>query len=93
MIKCYACSIDPHRFRDCLSVTCGCSFCVQELYLIKNELLDDVAETSPRFLKIDNEEIKLLPDLTKEVTKFNHIKRHEWLPVKVDKRFKRRKQD
>jgi len=91
MIKCYRCSTDPHRFKDCLSVTCGCA-CVNEIRSTgSNQSLDDVAETSPRFLKIDNEEIKLLPDLTKEVTRFTQVNRHEWLPVKVDKRFKRRK--
>lgn len=91
MIKCYGCSKTQHTFSDCLSVTCGCA-CVNEIRSAGgNQSLDDVAETSPRFLKIDNEEIKLLPDLTKEVTKFSQIKRNEWLPVKVDKRFKRRK--
>ena len=92
MIKCYGCSSKPiHRFRDCLSSICGCS-CVSEIYsTIKNQLVEDVSETSPKFLRIDNVEIKTLPDLAKEVTEFSKINRQEWLPVKKDRRFKRRK--
>jgi hypothetical protein len=91
MIKCYGCSSKPiHRFSDCLDSACGCS-CLQEIYsTIQNQNLDDVSENSPKFLRIDNVEIKTLPDLAKEVTEFSKIDRREWLPVKKDKRFKRK---
>jgi hypothetical protein len=52
---------------------------------------EDVAADSPNFLKINNVEIKGLPDATAEVKEFNKIDRSEWLPKKkIDKRFKRR---
>ncbi|MGH7974964.1 MAG: hypothetical protein ACREBR_05535 [bacterium] len=53
----------------------------------KNELAEEVLETSPKFLKIPNVEIKKLPDLAKAVTRFTKIRRSEWLPKKKDKRF------
>ena len=92
MIKCYGCSSKPiHRFSDCLLESCGCS-CISEIYsTVSNQNLEDVSETSPKFLRIDNVEIKTLPDLAKEVSEFSKINRHEWLPVKKDRRFKRRK--
>jgi len=74
-----------------LSETCSCP-CVREIYsAVTNLQIEDVSETSPKFLRIDNVEIKALPDLAKEVTEFNHIRKDEWLPKKKDKRFKRRK--
>lgn len=92
MIKCYGCSSKPvHRFSDCLDSACGCS-CIQEIYsTLANQDLDNVSANSPKFLRIDNVEIKGLPDLAKEVTEFNKIRKEEWLPVKVDRRFKKRK--
>ena len=92
MIKCYGCSSKPvHKFNACLDSACQCS-CVQEIYsTAQNQHLDDISEGSPKFLRIDNVEIKTLPDLAKEVTEFSKINRHEWLPVKKDRRFKLRK--
>ena len=92
MIKCYGCLSKPtHRFSDCLSETCACT-CVREIYsTAKNLRIEDVSKMSPKFLRIDNVEIKTLPDLAKEVTEFSKIDRNEWLPVKRDRRFKRRK--
>lgn len=92
MIKCYAClTKSNHKFSDCLSEVCTCS-CVREIYLMSsNQQETDVAIGNPKFLKIDNVEIKTLPDLAKEVTDFNRIDRSEWLPRKKDKRFKKRK--
>lgn len=92
MIKCYGCSDKTnHKFSDCLSVTCGCA-CVGQLRSIEvNQLIDDVSDSIPNFLKIEKDEMKLLPDLTKAVTSFNKINRHEWLPIKKDRRFKRKK--
>jgi hypothetical protein len=88
MIKCYICRSNPkHTFNDCMSSSCSC-LCVQELYLFpKNELIEDIPDASPKFLKIHNVEIKKLPDLAKAVTQFNKIDRGEWLPKKKDKRF------
>ena len=53
----------------------------------KNELAEDVPDASPKFLKINNVEIKKLPDLAKAVSKFSKIDRTEWLPKKRDRRF------
>lgn len=88
MVKCFICRTNPkHIFNDCVNFTCVCP-CVQAIYsLPKNELLEDVASDSPKFLKIPNVEIKKLPDLAKIVSKFNKVKRGEWLPQKQDKRF------
>jgi hypothetical protein len=61
---------------------------VNEIYaLAKNELVEEVATDSPKFLKINNVEIKQFPDLAKAVSKFNTIDRAEWLPKKRDRRF------
>jgi len=91
MIKCYACWKPGHKFSDCLSETCTCS-CVREIYLMpSNQQEDTVAIGNPKFLKIDNVEIKNLPDLAKEVTEFNKINKEEWVPGKRDRRFKRKR--
>jgi len=67
---------------------------VQEIYSFpKNELVEDVPDDSPKFLKINNVEIKKLPDLAKEVSRFVKIKKHEWLPVKKDRRFKSKRHE
>ena len=90
--KCHACWTKPeHRFSECLSVECCCQ-CVREVYSKGPNLVpEDVAADSPNFLKINNVEIKGLPDATAEVKEFNKIDRSEWLPKKkIDKRFKRR---
>jgi len=65
---------------------------VQELQVAAvNQLVDDISDSVPDFLRIGKREMKLLPDLTKDVTSFNKIRKSEWLPVKKDRRFKRRK--
>lgn len=89
MVKCYICRSNPkHQFKDCVSATCSCA-CVQELHSFpRNELVEDVPNDSPKFLKIPNVEIKKLPDLAKIVTQFNKVDRGEWLPKREDKRFK-----
>jgi hypothetical protein len=53
----------------------------------KNEQVEDVAVNIPKFLKMDNVRVKSLVGVANEVTKFNRIKKDEWLPKKKDKRF------
>jgi hypothetical protein len=57
--KCHNCWVKPgHKFSECLSVDCTCS-CVQEIYAMPpNQIEDDVAANTPKFLKIDNAKIK-----------------------------------
>jgi len=50
-------------------------------------LVDDVLDANPKFLKIPNVEIKKLPDLAKLISRFNKIKKSEWVPKTKDKRF------
>jgi hypothetical protein len=89
MDKCFICRTRvTHRFNECVSATCAC-ICVQEIYTTpKNELIEEVPDDSPKFLKINNVEIKKLPDLAKEVSRFVKIDRHEWTKHKKDRRFK-----
>lgn len=88
MVKCYTCRTKAkHAFSECLSSTCTC-LCVQAIYALpQNQSEEEVATDSPKFLKINNVEIKKLPDLAKAVSKFNKVDRAEWLPKKRDKRF------
>jgi hypothetical protein len=92
MIKCDGCSSkENHKFSDCLSVECGCT-CVQELHSTGvNELIDDVSDSAPDFLKIGEKEMRSLPDVTKDILNFSKVRKSEWLPVKKDRRFKARK--
>ena len=89
MQKCFICRTrTTHKFNDCVSATCSCP-CVQEIYSFpKNEMVEDVPDDAPKFLKINNVEIKKLPDLAKAVSRFVKINKHEWLPRKKDRRFK-----
>ena len=94
MQKCFICRTrTTHRFNDCVSATCSCP-CVQEIYLFpKNELIEEVPDDSPKFMKINNVEIKKLPDLAKEVSRLAKINKHEWLPHKKDRRFKSKRHE
>jgi hypothetical protein len=77
-----------HKFNDCVSASCSCA-CVREIYLRpKNELVEEVPDDSPKFMKINNVEIKKLPDLAKEVSRLAKIDKHEWIRSKKDRRFK-----
>ena len=88
MDKCFICRTRAtHRFNDCVSATCSCQ-CVSQIYTFpKNELIEEVPDDSPKFLKIPNVAISKLPDLAKFVTRFNKVNKKEWLPKKRDKRF------
>jgi hypothetical protein len=89
MDKCFICRTRAtHRFNDCVSATCSCQ-CVSQIYTFpKNELAEEVPDDSPKFLKINNVEIKKLPDLAKEVSRLAKIDKHEWIKTKIDRRFK-----
>jgi hypothetical protein len=89
MNKCYICATKKnHHFVDCMGENCNC-LCINEIYsMYKNNRQDDIKPVHPKFLKIDNAEIKDLPDLAKEVSEFGRIDKTEWIKVKKDKRFK-----
>jgi hypothetical protein len=62
---------------------------VNEIYSFpKNELVEEVPEDSPKFMKINNLEIKKLPDLAKAVSRLARVDKHEWLKKTRDRRFK-----
>lgn len=92
MIKCYICATqEVHNFNQCLSADCSCP-CVKQIYKMKtNGRIDGIKPVHPKFLHIDNVEIKDLPDLSSEVSRFGKIKKSEWLPKKRDRRFKKKR--
>jgi len=55
-----------------------------------NPYIDEASEEHPNFLKIDNVEIKDLPDVSVAITEFGKIRKSEWLSRKRDKRFRKK---
>lgn len=90
--KCFVCSMKKnHHFVDCISANCFCP-CIDEIYqMYKNNRQDEIKPVHPKFLKIDNEEVKELPNQDKDIKEFVKIKKSEWVKKKRDKRLKRKK--
>lgn len=92
-MKCFSCATASikHSFSICMAADCSCP-CINEIYrMYKNNRQDDIKLVHPKFLKVDNEEVKELPSVDKEIAKFNRVDKKEWVKKKKDKRFKRKK--
>lgn len=50
---------------------------------------EDTRIIHPQFLKINNGEDKEIPSVDKEISRFTHIRKSEWIKTKKDKRRKR----
>jgi hypothetical protein len=54
-----------------------------------NQRETDIKPVHPQFLKINNGEDKKILSVDKEISRFTHIRKSEWLPRKKDKRFRK----
>lgn len=89
-LKCPSC-IDAkigHSFSSCLASWCRCN-CVDQIYALKNNNLEEAAIEHPHYLEIDDQDIKRLPDAGHSVRNFSRVKKLEWTTTKVDKRRKK----
>lgn len=88
--KCFICETKKvHKFKNCLSVECSCP-CVEELkQMYTNNRVEDIKPVHPKFLHINNGEDKEIPSVDKEISRFTHIRKSEWIKIKRDKRRKR----
>lgn len=91
-MKCFRCATAPikHSFSICMAADCSCP-CIDDIYrMYKNNRQDEIKLVHPKFLKIDNEEVKELPNQDKDIKEFGRIKKSEWTKKKKDKRFKKK---
>jgi hypothetical protein len=64
---------------------------VNQIYQMGENLQEeDIRIIHPNFLSINNGEDKQIPSVDKEISKFTHIRKSEWLPKKKDKRFRKK---